>query len=167
MLRVALHRWLFRPRYSVGFGSRKLELVDRLGDPDSIFEKIRFLLYRLPEWMLPDGFDHREHDNHASADQPGHGGDNHRGGRRRDRPRGRKSAYFIDEAAFLERPESVDRGCRRPQTSVLTFQRRTAKGNPFFTKRHLGKTPVFTFHWRDDPRKGEAWMRIRVAVAIL
>ena len=30
-------------------------------------------------------------------------------------------------------------------------------GNPFYRKRHEGKIPVFTFHWRDDPRKDEAW----------
>jgi phage terminase large subunit len=28
---------------------------------------------------------------------------------------------------------------------------------PFYRKRHGGKVPVFTFHWRDDPRKGPAW----------
>jgi hypothetical protein len=29
--------------------------------------------------------------------------------------------------------------------------------NPFAQKRHLGKVKYFTFHWRDDPRKDEAW----------
>ncbi|EMN8265887.1 TerL protein, partial [Escherichia coli] len=31
--------------------------------------------------------------------------------------------------------------------------------NPFAQKRHGGKIPVFTFHWRDDPRKDEEWYR--------
>ena len=153
----ALHRWLFRPGCSVGFGSRKLELVDRLGDPDSIFEKVRFLLYRLPEWMTPDGFDPHEHDNHARLINPetgatvtGEGGDEIGRG-------GRKSAYFIDEAAFLERPESVDRALSQTTNVRIDVSTPNGQGNPFFTKRHSGKTPVFTFHWRDDPRKGEAW----------
>jgi len=30
-------------------------------------------------------------------------------------------------------------------------------GNPFAEKRRSGKVNVFTFHWRDDPRKGEDW----------
>jgi hypothetical protein len=30
-------------------------------------------------------------------------------------------------------------------------------GNPFADKRHSGKVDVFTFHWRDDPRKDEDW----------
>jgi hypothetical protein len=29
--------------------------------------------------------------------------------------------------------------------------------NPFAEKRHGGKIPVFTFGWRDDPRKDDAW----------
>ncbi len=29
--------------------------------------------------------------------------------------------------------------------------------NPFARKRFAGKVKVFTFHWRDDPRKDDAW----------
>src|SRR5437868_11405291 len=58
----ALHGFLFKPGYKVGFGSRKLEYVDKLGDLDSIFEKIRFMMRRLPQWMQPNGFKVREHD---------------------------------------------------------------------------------------------------------
>jgi len=29
--------------------------------------------------------------------------------------------------------------------------------NPFAQKRHGGRIPVFTFHWRSDPRKDDAW----------
>lgn len=37
----------------------------------------------------------------------------------------------------------------------------TANGmnNPFAQKRHSGKIPVFTFHWRSDPRKDDEWYR--------
>ncbi|ELJ2880485.1 TerL protein, partial [Salmonella enterica subsp. diarizonae] len=31
--------------------------------------------------------------------------------------------------------------------------------NPFAQKRHGGKIPVFTFHWRSDPRKDDEWYR--------
>jgi phage terminase large subunit len=29
--------------------------------------------------------------------------------------------------------------------------------NTFAQKRHGGKISVFRFHWRDDPRKNDAW----------
>lgn len=60
VLTVFLHRWLF-------FGdsfllmSRKEELVDRAGDMNCLFEKLRFMLRRLPEFFLPHGFNWRIH----------------------------------------------------------------------------------------------------------
>ena len=36
----ALHGWLFRKGFKAGFGSRVLKLVDRKGDPDTIFEEV-------------------------------------------------------------------------------------------------------------------------------
>ena len=105
----AVHAWLFRPGSSVGFGSRKLDLVDRRGDPDCIFEKIRGVLYSLPGWMLPTGFSRTKHDNSAKLLNPatgatitGEGGDDIGRG-------GRKTLYFVDEAAFLEHPTSVEK----------------------------------------------------------
>jgi hypothetical protein len=149
----ALHGWLFRPGFSAGFGSRKLELVDRRGDLDSIFEKLRFLLDNLPAWMLPTGFRRADHDNQARLLNPatgaavtGEGGDNIGRG-------GRKSLYFIDEAAFLERPDSVDRALSQTTRVRIDVSTPNGPGNPFAAKRHSGKVPVFTLHWRDDPRK--------------
>jgi hypothetical protein len=77
-----LHQWLFRHHATIGYGSRKLEYVDRLGDLKSTLEKVRFLLYGLPQWMLPVGFQRRKHDNHCRILNPekgcaivGEGGD--------------------------------------------------------------------------------------------
>jgi hypothetical protein len=35
--------------------------------------------------------------------------------------------------------------------------------NPFAEKRHSGNIHVFTFHWRDDPRKDEDWYKKQCA----
>lgn len=53
--------WLFYPGASVGWGSRKQDLVDKLGDADSIFEKIRMIIHGIPEFFLPTGFSDSEH----------------------------------------------------------------------------------------------------------
>lgn len=87
---VRLWLWLFVSGTSVGFGSRKEMLVDRLGDPDSIFEKMRILLRNLPARLLPDGFSGVEHSHFMWIVNPvnnatitGEAGDNiGRGGRR-------------------------------------------------------------------------------------
>jgi len=153
----ALHGFLFRPQCAVGFGSRKLDLVDRKGDPDTIFEKIRLMLRRLPEWMVPAGFKWGEHDNYCRLTNPatgatitGEGGDNIGRG-------GRKSLYFVDEAAFLEHPEGIEAALSATTNVRIWVSTPNGQGNPFYRKRHSGQIPVFTFHWRDDPRKNDAW----------
>lgn len=151
----AVHRWLFRPGVAIGFGSRKLELVDRLGDPDSILEKARYLLRHLPHWMLPAGWESA--DNWCRILNPsngstitGEGGDNIGRG-------GRKSMYFVDEAAFLEHPQKVEAALSQTSEVIGWLSTPNGPGNPFAVKRHSGRFPVFTFHWRDDLRKGAEW----------
>jgi phage terminase large subunit len=48
--------WRFRRGAAVGWGSRKEILVDKLGDPDSIFEKMRMVISALPAFFMPAGF---------------------------------------------------------------------------------------------------------------
>lgn len=153
----ALHGWLFRPAFSAGFGSRKLEMVDRLGDLDSIFEKIRFLLYGLPVWLLPAGYDRRQHDNFTRLVNPqtggtitGEGGDNIGRG-------GRKTVYFVDEAAFIEHADMVERSLMGTTRCRIDVSTPNGPGNAFARRRFSGQAPVFTFSWRDDPRKDAAW----------
>jgi hypothetical protein len=153
----ALHGWLFREGCKCGFGSRKLDLVDKLGDPDCLFEKLRFLLRHLPAWMRPPGFRWKRHDHFCKLVNPangatitGEGGDNIGRG-------GRASLYFVDEAAFLAHPQQVDAALSQTTRCRIDVSTPNGTGNPFYRKRHSGAIPVFTFHWRDDPRKDEAW----------
>ena len=155
----ALHGWLFRTGFSAGFGSRKLELIDKLGDPDSIFEKIRIALRALPEWMLPAGFKWKEHDNFARLLNPttgatitGEGGDDIGRG-------GRKTVYFIDEAAFLAHPDQAERALSQTTKVRIWVSTPNGPGNPFHKKRFGGKIAVFTFHWKEDPRKNHYEIR--------
>lgn len=153
----ALHGWLFRQGFAAGFGSRKLEYVDEKGNPKSIFEKFRIILRGLPAWMMPGGFNWGKHDCFAKLINPengstitGEGGDSI--------GRGDRSAiFFIDESAFLERPQLVERSLSQTTNVRIDVSTPNGPGNPFATKRFSGKLPVFTLQWRDDPRKGEEW----------
>jgi len=160
----ALHGWLFRKGYQVGFGSRKLEYVDEKGDPKSIFEKIRLMLEYMPGWMFPPGWRWQDHSCHAKLINPangatitGEGGDNIGRG-------GRASIYFVDEAAYLERPQMVDRALSQTTRCRIDVSTPNGPGNPFAIKRHGGRVKVFTLHWRDDPRKDEEWFRYQKEV---
>ncbi len=147
---------LNNPGIVVGFGSRKEEYVDKIGDPKSLFWKARELIAMLPA-EFRGGWDRNKHAPHMRIMIPetgssitGEAGDNIGRGNR-------TSIYFVDEAAHLERPQLVDASlsattnCRQDMSSV------NGMGNPFAQKRHAGNIEVFTFHWRDDPRKDNAW----------
>jgi hypothetical protein len=69
----------------------------------------------------------------------------------------RTSIYFKDESAFYERPQAIDAALSQTSNCKIDVSTVNGNGNPFYQKRHSGKIPVFTFHWRDDPRKDAAW----------
>jgi phage terminase large subunit len=54
---LALVRYLPKKGTRIGWGSRKADLVDRIGDMDSIFEKMRFMMRSLPFLDAACGFD--------------------------------------------------------------------------------------------------------------
>lgn len=151
-----LHDFLFVKGTSAAFGSRKLEYVDRLGDTKSILEKIRFMIRKLPVWMLPAGWKFGKHDMFCRIINPangsiisGEGGDEIGRG-------GRVGTYVVDEAAFLERPHLVDAALIATASLRLDVSTPNGPGNPFSVKRsRLPADQVFTLHWKDDPRKGQ------------
>lgn len=153
---------LFRPEISVGCGSRKEEYVDVLGDPDSLFEKGRIFLGGLPQ-EFRGGWDRKNHASYMKLSFPesgsiitGESGDGIGRG-------GRASFYIVDEAAFLARPQLVDASLSATTNCRQDVSTPNGRANSFAVRRHSGKVPVFTFHWRDDPRKDDAWYEAQKA----
>ena len=154
---IAVWMWLFKPGTVVGFGSRKEDFVDKIGDPSSLFWKLRTLVDLLPAQLRPAGYDPKKHAPFMRLVNPengsaivGEAGDNIGRG-------ARASVYFVDEAAFLERPELVDAALSQTSNCKIHVSTPNGEGNPFWRKRHGGRWPVFIFDWREDPRKDEAW----------
>lgn len=141
---------------SVGFGSRKEEYVDKIGAPKSLFHKARVFMHNLPvefrgSWNIDRDAPHmRINFPDTNSNISGEAGD---GIGRGDRA----SIYFVDESAHLERPQLVEESLS--QTTNCRQDISTPKGmdNPFAQKRFGGVIDVFTFHWRDDPRKDQTW----------
>lgn len=152
---VACGVCLFNEQATVGFGSRKEEYVDKLGHPKSLFYKARFFMQLLPvefrQGWTPGHAPHmRISFPNSGSVITGEAGD---GIGRGDRA----SIYFVDESAFLERPQLVEASLSATTNCRQDISTANGMGNPFAQKRHGGKIKVFTFHWRDDPRKDEAW----------
>lgn len=147
---------LFHRGIAVGFGSRKEEYVDKIGAPKSLFHRARQFIGMLPP-EFRGGWDVKRHAPHLRVIFPetdsimtGEAGDNIGRG-------DRASFYIVDEAAFLERPHLVDAALSATTNCRQDISTPNGMGNPFAQKRHGGKIPVFTFHWRDDPRKDDEW----------
>lgn len=140
----------------IGFGSRKEEYVDKIGSPKSLFHKGRMFVNLLPP-ELRGGFNLQNTAPHMRLMFPNTGsalvGEAGDGIGRGDRA----SIYFVDEAAFLERPQLVEASLSQTTNCRIDVSTPNGPSNPFAEKVRSGKHDVFRFHWRDDPRKDDAW----------
>lgn len=161
---VAVNKWLFQPGFLTSFGSRKEELVDKIGDSKSIFEKIRLFMYRLPAWMLPPGYMRDRHDNHLKITNPSNGNSiTGEAGVNMGRG-GRSTLYILDEAAFIDHAESVEAAVSDNADVRIWASTVNGPGNTFAKKRHDGllrPDQIFTAHWSDDPRRTPEWAKKR------
>lgn len=147
---------IFYDGFVFGFGSRKEEYVDKSGSPKSLFWKARRFVSLLPK-EFRSGFDEKSTSTHLKLTFPhtgsvmtGEAGDNIGRG-------DRASIYFTDEKAFIPRSEVVDAALSQTTNCQIDISSVNGMANTFAQKRHSGKVDVFTFHWRDDPRKDEEW----------
>lgn len=154
---ISVWLWIFSPGSSVGWGSRKEQLVDRLGDPDSIFEKIRMIIRHLPWYVVPEGFTEKNNSHYMKCVNPDNGstitgeaGDNIGRG-------GRKSIYFVDEAAHLDRPELIEAALGDNTNCQIDISSVCGEGTVFHRKRLSGAVGVFVMDWRDHPAKNDEW----------
>ena len=153
---VAVTLCIFNKDMVIGFGSRKEEYVDKIGDPKSLFWKAREFVSYLPI-EFRGGFCKGVTDPHMRVLFPatgssiiGEAGDNIGRGNR-------SSIYFVDEAAFIERPHLVEASLSQTTNCRIDISTPNGLANPFAAKIKSGKFDVFTFHWKDDPRKGQIW----------
>lgn len=143
--------FLFWPGHTTGLGSRKEELIDKVGDPKTIFYKVRYILQTIPPMFLPKGWDEKKHcafmrvvnpENEATitgeaGDQIGRGG--------------RTSIYLVDEAqpltSLILTPDGWETMADMRVGSIVTGpdggRRRVTHIND------AGTHPVYRLHFRD------------------
>lgn len=146
---------IFNEGMEIGFGSRLEEYVDKSGEPKALFYKIRAFVENLPAEFRA-GWS-RKTDAHMRITFPytssvifGEGGDNIGRG-------ARAGIYFVDESAFLMHPDTVDASLSMTTDNRHDISSYNGTANSFYRRCTDGKVEVFPFHWRDDPRKDDAW----------
>lgn len=148
---------IFHDGFAAGFGSRKEEYVDKIGSPKSLFWKAREFMRGLPPEFRA-GHNPNIHAPHLRLTFPdtgsvitGEAGDNIGRG-------DRASIYFVDESAHLERPMLAEASLSATTNCRIDISSANGTANPFYDKRmRYPARQVFTLHWRDDPRKDDAW----------
>lgn len=70
VLYVFLWYWLFRDNADFKAGSWKEDYVDKIGDMDTLFEKLRFALRFMPLWMVPAGYNEKMHGTYNKLKNP-------------------------------------------------------------------------------------------------
>lgn len=153
---IACSLCLFNDGIMIGFGSRKEEYVDRIGDNKSLFQRARYFLGNIPS-EFRGSWDIKKHAPHmrilfpeTNASITGEVGDNIGRGNS-------TSIYFVDESAHLERPDLVDAALSQTTNCRIDISTPNGMANSFAQRRHGGKIDVFSMHWTDDPRKDQAW----------
>ena len=138
------------------FGSRKFDNVDKKGATDTLFEKFRYNLYRLPKSFMPQGFDSKTHDNVGFISNPEtksfvRGEANNAN----FSTSGRYKAIFADEYAKWEDTDEAawtSMGsatlCRIPVSTPYGM------GRKFSQLRFGGATKVRELHWSNHPLHG-------------
>lgn len=116
ILGCALNLWLFTPEVIGLITSRKEEIVDKKGNPDTLFWKLDFLLEKMPEWIMPEYFRSERHlenkwngnviDGEATVENVS------RGGRRTWSFSDEFQAVKFDDAKSMDRSLSDTAACR-------------------------------------------------------
>ncbi len=155
VLSVILWFWLFEPGFQALLGSRKEDLVDN-GTLDSLFGKLRYMLYRLP--FKPEGWSMRSNATYMKLANPVNGnvikGESANAEFSRQ---GRYRVIVMDEGGFWENVQSAwtAAGDASPCRCLIT----TPPVRVNYTKylRFSGKIDVKVLNWRLHPKKDETW----------
>ena len=149
-------RWcLPTPGNNTLLGSRKEDLVDKKGNLDTLLEKCRYQMYRLPPWILPRNFVPKRHDIHLQLYNPetgttvqGESTNEHyaTGGRYR-------GILFDEGAKWGELAETawISAGDSSPCRVVVSTP--FGMGNHFSRLRHSNTIKTMSFHWTKHPKK--------------
>ena len=156
ILGVFLYRWiLFKENFLIG--SRKEELVDRIGDLDTLFERLRFMIRCLPRWFKD--FYQINDKNQSYMKIYRQDGSSIVGESMNENfsRQGRYNAILLDEFAFVENAEMIWTACGDSAPCKVVVSTPHGNTNTFARLRKSGLIKVSTLHWKQHPFKNELW----------
>jgi hypothetical protein len=168
VLGVFLWMWLCEPASNFLLGSRKEDYVDnRRGGltgnkEESLFGKLDYMISRLPDFIMPAGWNKSKHFNYMSLVNPENGNVISGESANENFSRGgRQKAILLDEYAFWDRDEAVwgsTADTTKCRIILTTPGIRPCKAKRLRFGKDGEKIKVITLHYNLDPRKTPAWL---------
>lgn len=156
VLGVFLYRWLFFDENFL-MGSKVEESVDKIGDIKSLFERLRYMLSKLPDWMVDRCEWKRQNSAYMRIYKetgPSITGESMNSNFSRQ---GRYTAILLDEFSFVDSPATIWRACGDSAPAKFPVSTPNGHHNFFATLRDSGKIKVNTLHWSMHPEKDQIW----------
>lgn len=169
VLGLFIHGFVFNNhRYCVI--SRTEDEVDGKGAIDSCFGRLRYMIARLPQWMLPPKFPKTKgEDYNKSMALTRSDGVGSIIGKTANKDAGRGGTYtaiLMDEMAFMENATQINGACSSATPCRIMNSTPNGEGNEYFRMRALarqGKIKGITLHWTLHPFYTKDWYEWRTA----
>lgn len=162
ILGVFVYRFLF---FGENFlvGSRKADLVDKSGEMATHFERMRFMINKLPDWMLGSlNYDVKD-SAYMRIYREGGASITGESMNQEFSRQGRYNGILLDEFAFVQGSENIWRATGESSPCRACISTPNGSNNTFARLRKSGKVKVYTLHWSLHPEKDEAWYADKVA----
>ena len=148
----AVYLLLFQESVTVSMYTYKADECHKLGDMDTLLEKMIFIVDYLPKEFTSKVETklmqiHNEENNSIIT---GKAGDNAGRG-------GRSSIFFLDECAFYPRAESIEASVSRNSDCKIWGSTHNGTNTLFYRKCSSGINDVFTFDWWEIPLYNQEW----------
>lgn len=147
--------WHFQPGNSFLMVSRKEDLVDAPGDPDSLFWKLDFVHRHLPDWLRPETDRRKLHfgnnDNGSTIDGESTTAAAGVGGRR--------TAMFIDEFSRIEEGYQLLAGTADTTRCRIFNFTPFGTSNAAYKLARRGDVRKLRLHWSEHPQKAAGLYR--------
>jgi hypothetical protein len=155
VLYVILWRFLSKAGEQYRVGSRKEDYVDKSGDMDTLFEKLRYQLGKLPIWMMPFGWNVRKNSTYMRLTNPENGSAVIGEATNRDFARGgRQKAVFFDEYQAWEMAEEAWKSASDATKCKIVVGTPEGAANKFAElKRTDDVKNKLSLHWSLHPKK--------------
>jgi phage terminase large subunit len=152
---------IFEDGFTAIVGSQLEVKIDQSGTTGTLFHKIRmFLEYLPPEFR--GGWTLAKHSANMRVWWPNGSSIQGEAGEAIGRG-GRASVVALDEYAHLMHPDLIDQALIATSETKWYISSVNGTDNPFARRVREGKTKVFVYTWKDDPRKTEAWAAAKIA----